>query len=73
MSVWHSHQKYNFDGAASHSFLQNNKQFKIFLNVNVESNCNIDCFQKDIESVCDWAIDWSLSFNVKKCKILQLQ
>ena len=38
----------------------------------VESNYEIDFFQKDIESICDWAIDWSLSFNVKKCKILQL-
>ena len=43
---------------------------KMFLNV--ESNYDIECFQKDIESVCDWAIDWSLSFNAKKCKILQL-
>ena len=37
---------------------------KMFLNV--ESNYGIDCFQKDIESVCDWATDWSLSFNAKK-------
>ena len=43
---------------------------KMFLNV--ESNYDIECFQKDIESVCDWAIDWSLTFNAKKCKILQL-
>ena len=43
---------------------------KMFLNV--ESNYDIERFQKDIESVCDWAIDWSLSFNAKKCKILQL-
>ena len=43
---------------------------KMFLNV--ESNYDIECFQKDIESVCDWAIDWSISFNAKKCKILQL-
>ena len=35
-------------------------------------NYLIECFQKDIESVCDWAIDWSLSFIAKKCKILQL-
>ena len=40
--------------------------------LNVESNYDIECFQKDIESVCDWAIDWSLSFNAKKRKILQL-
>ena len=36
--------------------------------LNVESNYDIDCCQKDI--VCDWTIDWSLSFNAKKCKIL---
>ena len=41
---------------------------KMFLNV--ESNYDIDCFQKDIESVCVWAIDWSPSFNAKKCKLL---
>ena len=40
--------------------------------LNVESNYDIACFQKDIESVCDWAIDWSISFNAEKCKILQL-
>ena len=39
---------------------------KMFLNV--ESNYDIECFQKDIESVCDWATQAKITSKMVKYK-----
>ena len=44
---------------------------KMFLNV--ESNYDIECFQKDIESVCDWAIDGLFHLMLKNAKFCNLE
>lgn len=38
----------------------------------IDTQEELDLFQKDIDELCRWSAEWNLSFNCSKCKVLQL-
>ena len=38
----------------------------------VETEADIKVMQEALDSMCDWAVKWGMSFNIGKCKIMHM-